>query len=628
MHKHSSLKQTGVALAIAQLFTVNASSAATINVDSGADDRNLLCTFREAVEIINLGAPITNGCSVDDSDDPLGTNDSIEFNDDIDTITFEEGEILITADVTINTDSDFVSLKGDQTSRLLRIDSDNGATSPTVTINDMGLTGGSAMGGTLSAQRGGAITIENNSSITINDSEISGNNAVQGGGIYASQSDVTINDSIIGENTSSNNGGGVKTFGNGNIIINRTSIINNNSNGAGGGLYSYGADNLTISHSSISANVSQGNGGGLSSYSSGSLNITNSAFSDNEAFSSGYGGGIYTGGAGARNISQNTRISGNYAAGVGGGVHTSGSGSIIVSDATISANNSPVAGGGFYISGEGASTIINSTISDNSATYYGGGGIYALSFYSGASLTINATILSGNMAENGGGVVARLNGPTTINNSTIFDNSVSQRGGGILSSQSNSIVTVNNSTISGNTGDDGGGLSINVGSTMTLNNSTVANNIADSGGASVYGSVLTLNNSIIAGTVGSADCVQLMAGVYSNGSSNNIIENSQCSTLSGAPLGMPVDPLLAPLANNGGLTQTHALFVGSPAIDAASNTDCAAAPINNLDQRGVSRPVGANCDIGAFEGEVDLPEPETNFFVVPLPNGKSVIFGL
>src|SRR3970282_626777 len=54
---------------------------------------------------------------------------------------------------------------------------------------------------------------------------------------------------------------------------------------------------------------------------------------------------------------------------------------------------------------------------------------------------------------------------------------------------------------------------------------------------------------------------------------------------------------LGPLANNGGPPQTHALLAGSPAIDAGS-PDC---PPPATDQRGVARPQGPACDIGAYE---------------------------
>ena len=62
------------------------------------------------------------------------------------------------------------------------------------------------------------------------------------------------------------------------------------------------------------------------------------------------------------------------------------------------------------------------------------------------------------------------------------------------------------------------------------------------------------------------------------------------------PQTTPIDPRIGALADNGGPTRTRALLAGSPAIDAASATDCPA-----TDQRGVARPQGAGCDMGSFE---------------------------
>jgi hypothetical protein len=68
--------------------------------------------------------------------------------------------------------------------------------------------------------------------------------------------------------------------------------------------------------------------------------------------------------------------------------------------------------------------------------------------------------------------------------------------------------------------------------------------------------------------------------------------------------GINNNPMLGPLANWGGPTQTMGLRAGSAALDAANDATCAAVPVNNLDQRGITRPVGPHCDIGAFEGQL------------------------
>ena len=65
--------------------------------------------------------------------------------------------------------------------------------------------------------------------------------------------------------------------------------------------------------------------------------------------------------------------------------------------------------------------------------------------------------------------------------------------------------------------------------------------------------------------------------------------------------GINGNPVLGPLQNNGGPTQTMARGAGSAARDAANDAICAAPPVDNLDQRGIARPQGPHCDIGAVE---------------------------
>jgi len=101
-----------------------------------------------------------------------------------------------------------------------------------------------------------------------------------------------------------------------------------------------------------------------------------------------------------------------------------------------------------------------------------------------------------------------------------------------------------------------------------------------------------LRNTIIANSPSGGDCANI-GTIATN--LNNLIENGSCSpALTG-------DPLLSPLGSYGGATQTFALLPGSPAIDAGDSASCAAAPVSNLDQRGLARAIGASCDIGAFE---------------------------
>jgi len=202
-----------------------------------------------------------------------------------------------------------------------------------------------------------------------------------------------------------------------------------------------------------------------------------------------------------------------------------------------------------------------------------------------------------------------------ISQSTISNNIAFDRVGGIYAESS--TVKLSNCTISGNyAGNSLGGISL-VSSDADILSCTIARNngLYFGGGISGLLSSISLKNSIVANSFGLADC--LAADSTVNADNSNIIEDGSCST--GA---MAVDPLLGPLRDNGGPTFTHALLADSPAINAGNSADCSAAPINNRDQRGSSRAGGSSCDIGAFEVDDNL------FFVIPLANGKSVIFSL
>jgi CSLREA domain-containing protein len=186
-------------------------------------------------------------------------------------------------------------------------------------------------------------------------------------------------------------------------------------------------------------------------------------------------------------------------------------------------------------------------------------------------LTISNSTFSGNRAT-----VA-----LTFNNS--FQSGNLARGGAIVNS---TIMTITNSTFSGNV--------------TTLYPSDPLN------GGSIYNTgTMNFSNTIIANSEESGDCIsQGTIGL----NVRNLVEDGDCNpALTG-------DPLLGPLQDNGGPTWTHALTAPSPAVDGGDDAACAAPPINNLDQRGVTRPLDGNgdgsprCDIGAYE--YDGPPPD------------------
>ncbi len=339
--------------------------------------------------------------------------------------------------------------------------------------------------------------------------------------------------------------------------------------------------------------------------SDGELKLENASLSGGVASATGFGsdgGALLNRGTVTLN---NSTVSNNSAAEFGGGLANFSS-TITLHNSTVSRNSTGYYGGGLYNYSSDV-TLNSSTVSGNSADYDGGG----LSNYSSTVMLTNSTV-SGNSADYYGGGLYSNSSNVTLNSSTVSSNSANYDGGGL--SNISSTVTLNNSTVSGNSADYGGGL-YNYSSNVTLNNSTVSGNSADydGGGLYNYSSTVTLSNSIVANSTG-GDC-------YQNGGSfddfTNWFENDRCDGSSGDG-----DPKLGRLANNGGPTQTHALLADSGAIDNGDIT-CADPPIDGLDQRGITRPQGEACDIGAFEYFDD-----TSFFVIPTKNGKVVIFSL
>jgi hypothetical protein len=266
-------------------------------------------------------------------------------------------------------------------------------------------------------------------------------------------------------------------------------------------------------------------------------------------------------------------------------------------------------GGGIYNDYFCALTLQNSVVASNVAS--DGAGIS-----NRGAMTITNCIVRDNVADgieepghecgNGGGIKAVATATTVIINTTISGNHAAGRGGGIKGNCDGTMEIIN-STISGNTASNTIAGIYSRG-TMTITNSTIVGNEAagvgrhagEASGICVR-DVLNLINPIVANNSGGQDCgLCESAGVYGsiNTNVNNLIRDGSCHP------DYAGDAMLGPLADNDGLSighglvlQTHALLPGSPAIDAVSTSDCVVA----IDQRGVSRPQGVGCDIGAYE---------------------------
>ena len=235
-------------------------------------------------------------------------------------------------------------------------------------------------------------------------------------------------------------------------------------------------------------------------------------------------------------------------------------------------------------------TLRRVAVTGNSAGY--GGGIFNVP---DSHLDLIQSTVSGNTAGEAGGI--RFDDTGTVTNSTVADNHVTNPGdrpgslagyGGGIDIRGLGPVEILNSTISGNSSSDGGG-GINIAPAYLDSLPFPIPDVVD-----LPLGRLTLRNSVVAGNTvdgKAADCKKAFAAIASKG--HNLDGDGSCRlTASGDLPSRP--PLIGPLADNGGPTDTAALLPGSPALDAA--VDCPA-----TDQRGVARPQGAACDIGAYE---------------------------
>ena len=279
--------------------------------------------------------------------------------------------------------------------------------------------------------------------------------------------------------------------------------------------------------------------------------------------------------------------------GNGGGIF---GGTLTVIDSTFTNNRAGYAGGAIYASG--TLTVINSTFYDNHAIH--GGAIHS---NPGQMLTVTNSTFADNSASRGGAIAS--SGTLTVTNSTFSGNRAVLNGGGIYNDTG--TLNVSNSTFSGNNA-FGGGAIANSGA-LTVTNSTISGNSAAVQGGGIYhvlnsGTLpnsATLKNTIMANNTDENCEVSFIDNPITDGG-GNLDDGTSCgfsaaTSQSNANAGLDPSGLL----NNGGPTRTIALMAGSDAIDAGISAICAAEPVNNLDQRGATRPQGAACDIGAFE---------------------------
>ncbi|HVN53896.1 MAG TPA: choice-of-anchor Q domain-containing protein [Anaerolineaceae bacterium] len=296
----------------------------------------------------------------------------------------------------------------------------------------------------------------------------------------------------------------------------------------------------------------------------------------------------------------------NGAANPGGGVLIRGSATI--HDTAFTGNQATSTGpsgtgGAVQVGVSASASITNSQFTNNLANYGGG----AVSSASGATLNVSGSTFTGNSGGFGGGALYPNGSATTVDASTFLNNSATNDSGstgGAIHSNS-AAVSVTNSTFVGNVAPHDAAIDSRIGM-ITVNNSTFFANNASGFGDSVgaqnpQGGYLQIRNSILSG-IHASNC----AAVIDLGNNLSWPAGNDCP-------GAQADPLLGPLASNGGPVQTMALTSGSPAIDAGNTATCAA-----IDARGVSRPQGLACDMGAYEFETAV-----NTFLVSNTNDSN-----
>ncbi len=441
-----------------------------------------------------------------------------------------------------------------------------------------------------------SVTINGNSQAT---TIIDGNNATRVFKFQDNSGTHTISNLTIRnannttpQNCTTNLPGGGGIFNEANLTLNSVTVSNSRATQGGGIFNAYAGgpsdptppslnlNSVTLSNNQATSTCQGQGGGGLFN---GSLLTTNGITITNN--SAGYqGGGVYINSYYTVNISNFT-ISSNTAK-MGGGLSNEIDQQVSLSNGTISSNTSnccdvggQASGGGGIVNNDGAMTLTNVTVSGNTATSTGGygGGIINIQ-----QMTLTNVTISGNSAQYGAGIYngAGVGNSMSLTNVTISGNnhpSAAAGGGGIWNT-TNGNLTIANATITQNTA-------------------------AQSGGIQNLATVVS-RNTILAGNISTPPWPIDCAGTITSNGYNLVGNTTGCSFGSTTGDLLNVAPNLGALQNNGGSTQTHALNpsspavnTGNPAVPGSGGNACAA-----TDQRGISRPQGTRCDIGAYEG--------------------------
>ncbi len=434
----------------------------------------------------------------------------------------------------------------------------------------------------------GVIDIMNGAMVNISGVTIrNGNTSLSGGGIRlgGTNTSLTLNDSVVTNNRAAGNGGGIALGTGGEALhINTSTISNNSAGGSGGGIYEFDATdralidlaNSFITGNSVSSSQSSTFGGGLfASGTATTVTITVTTFSNNSAFSTSPGG-----------------------AGQGGGIFNM-NGTFSVRNSMVMGNTANIHAGIANLATIAAAimTVTNTTISNNMATgnaFFAaqGGGVYNGSSAFPATMNITGSTINNNSATG----------------QTGFAGGVYNKGlsGGLAA------IFLTDDTVSGNSAHDAGGLYAFGPGQITVDWSTIVGNTAVGNGGNAYVDDRSIIEIIADIFFGGAAPGAPFAGpdLYKSGTGQFTSQGYNLfGTISGSgivPLAtdtVGANPLLGPLANNGGPTPTMLPGPGSPVLDRVPNGTNGCSP-TATDQRGLTRLSGSGCDIGSVEVQV------------------------
>jgi RHS repeat-associated protein len=528
---------------------------------------------------------------------------------------------------------------------------------------EAGLDAALAQGGSLTFSCGGPVTITLTSTKVISQDTaldgasqvtLSGSGTVRlfriTGNVDVTLANLTLRDGYVPYPFFPENGGAILNTGR-LTVANVVFENNQNLSGRGGAIFSDfdGYDpaegqsfpaTLTISDSTFISNTAPGGGNGGAVFVRGSLSITGTTFLENAANNGGAvyiedaggdttgavvtiydsqfgdnhatyggGGGIYYGGTQARPVTlDGVTFTANTSTGFGGGAQLTHYSdvpktSLQVLNSHFDGNTARWAGGGLYA---GPAIIEDSVFENNSTTWYGGGAEVLWDSFVTRSTFRSNSVETGDI--NGGGSALKVNtGPAIVSDSTFVVNEFVgsySSGGTILFENLSGFSRLENNTLTHNTSTAGASVLYTYAGGITLTHNTIANNVNLAGCTGEcyafverysYYDPLHLQGNIL-DNPGALNCKEALDSL-----GHNLFSDVACGPVASDLYSTTAQ--LAPLADYGGPSQTRMPYTDSPARDNAG-TGCPA-----TDQRGVSRPVGAACDIGAVEADAELEPP-------------------